>query len=241
MPVCLLTLKEEGLNYYKTGSGKAIVLLHGWGASGELMLPIARAIPNYTYVVPDLYGHGHTRHPDRPLTLDDYVSMVMILLKREKVDKAIFICHSFGGRIGIKIATRYPEVVERLILCDSAGLRPKKGFKYYTKRLNYIIRKRFGFSLDRCGSADFRVLKGEIRNTFKNVVAYHQDDEINDIKCPTLIVWGKKDKDTPMYMAKRLNKKINGSKLVVMKGVGHFSYAEDLKTFKRIVTKFLES
>lgn len=240
MHFCIFTLKK-GISYYKLGHGETIILLHGWGASGELMLPIARAIPNYNYVIPDLYGHGNTIHPSRALTLNDYVDMVLDIILHEGIDKATFICHSFGGRIGMKIATQYPHLVNRLILCDSAGLRPKKGFKYYTKRLNYIIRKRLGLSLDRCGSKDFQLLKGDIRETFKNIVGYYQDDEIEGINCPTLVVWGDKDKDTPMYMAKRLNRKIKGSRLVIIKDAGHFAYAEKLNTFKKIVTKFLES
>lgn len=239
MPDCLHTSKEK-LSYYKFGEGSPIVLLHGWGSSAELMLPISKAMPYYTYIVPDFYGHGRSPHPNYPLTVEDFAESIVKLLNEENIERATFVCHSFGGRVGIYLSTRYPNMVDRLILCDSAGLKPKRGIKYYIKRLNFIIRRTFGLNTDKCGSSEYRELNGVMKKTFSNVVNYFQDESLIKISSPTLVVWGEKDRVTPISMARKLTKNIANSKLVVIKGVGHFSYAEDLKTFKRAVEKFLE-
>lgn len=239
MPDCLHTSKEK-LTYYKVGKGRPIVLLHGWGASGELMLPISKALPNFTYIAPDFYGHGRSPHPDYPLTVEDYAESVIKLLKDEQIMRATFICHSFGGRIGIYIASLYPDMVDKLILCDSAGLKPKRGVKYYIKRLNFIIRRTFGLNTDKCGSFEYRALNGVMKKTFSNVVNYFQDERLKEITAPTLVVWGEKDRVTPIRMARKFAKEIKNCKLFIIRNVGHFSYAEDLKSFKQVVEKFLE-
>lgn len=242
MHACLHTTKEKNLTYYKIGNGnKFVVLLHGWGASAKLMFPIVKVIGEYTYLVPDLYGHGLTPHPDTPLAVTDYVDGVMDIIKEEKIDSAIFICHSFGGRLGVYIASHYPKLVDRLILCNSAGLRPKRGLKYYIKRANFIIRRKLGLNADGCGSSEYRALDRVMKRTFSNVVTYYQDNELGGIVAPTLIVWGGKDRVTPPYMARRFYKNIPNSRLCIFKKVGHFSYAEDLKTFKKVVVDFLEN
>ena len=240
MPYCLHTSKEK-LSYYKTGNGDAVVLLHGWGSSAELMLPISKAIPHHTYIIPDLYGHGNSPHPDYPLTVEDYAKSVLRLIKAEGIKKASFVCHSFGGRIGLYIASHYPDIVNRLILCDSAGLKPKKCIKYYIKRLDFIIRRALRLNTEKCGSSEYKALSGVMKKTFSNVVTYFQDDTLKDVLAPTLVVWGKRDRVTPIYMARKFVRHIPDSRLFVIKGVGHFSYAEDLRAFKRVAEKFLES
>lgn len=239
MPYCLHTSKEK-LSYHKLGKGNPIILLHGWGARGELMLPISKALPYFTYIAPDFYGHGLSPHPDYPLTVKDFSESIIELLRYEKIERATFICHSFGGRVGLYIASHYPDMVERLILCDSAGLKPKRGVKYYIKRANFIIRRTFGLSTDKCGSIEYKALSGAMKKTFSNVVNYYQDDQLKNISAPTLVVWGDKDRVTPISMARKFVKQIDNSKLHIIKGAGHFSYAEDLKDFKRVVEKFLE-
>lgn len=238
MPVCLS--EHSPINYIREGNGYPIVLLHGWGASAKLMMPITLAVKGYSYIVPDFYGHGNTPHPNYPLSIVDYANSVITILKEQKITRAHFVCHSFGGRVGIYLASCYPTLVNKLILVDSAGLKPKRRIKYYTKRLFYIIRRRLGMSTDKCGSADYKALDPIMKGTFVNVVNYHQDGQLSAIASPTLIVWGELDKDTPYSMAKKFKRKIPRSRLRVIKGVGHFSYAEDIKTFKKYVEEFLK-
>jgi len=216
------------------------LLLHGWGSKGELMMPIAYRLKGYKYIVPDFYGFGNSLHPNYPLELADYANGVLDILKKERVDRAIFICHSFGGRVGCFIASRYKSLVEKLVLCDSAGIKPKRHVNYYIKIWFYRIRKKLGLNTDKCGSTEYRELSPFMKKTFVNVVNYDQKKEIINIDSPTLIVWGKKDKTTPMYMARKFRRLIKNSHLVVLSGAGHFAYADDLDRFINYVKIFLK-
>ena len=78
------------------------------------------------------------------------------------------------------------------------------------------------------------------RGVFVRVVNTHLDKLMRYIKCPTLIIWGKDDKDTPPYMAKRLKRGIPNSELVFLDG-GHYSYIDSdygfANTLKRFITE----
>lgn len=203
------------------------------------MMPIAYKIKGYKYIVPDFYGFGESLHPEYPLKIDDYADGILDILRKEKIDSAIFICHSFGGRVGCYIASR-SNIVKKLILCDSAGIKPKRHIEYYIKIWFYRIRKRLGLSVENYGSPDYRALDTFVKKTFINVVNYDQTKEIKSIKCPTLIVWGENDRETPLYMARKFKRGIKDSKLVVISGAGHFAYADDVNAFSKIVTRFIK-
>ena len=79
-----------------------------------------------------------------------------------------------------------------------------------------------------------------MRNTFKKVVEQDLTSFAKKIMCPTLIVWGDGDCETPMWMAKRLKRLISGSGFVVLETAGHFSFADRPKEFTAAVRYFLE-
>lgn len=148
------------------------------------------------------------------------------------------VCHSFGGRVGIKLSAKYGYLIKNLILIDSAGIRPKRDFVYYLKIYRHKMLTKLKIRHE-AGSNDYKKLRGTIRETFKNVVNEDLSPYLSKIKVKTLIIWGNKDKDTPIYMAKKLNKKISNSRLIVLKGCGHFAYVERHTLFCEIVEKYL--
>lgn len=160
-----------------------------------------------TSTLVDFYGFGKTPHPDYPLTVKDYAEGVLALMDKLNIEKATLVGHSFGGRVAIYIAAKYPEKVEKLVLVDSAGIKPRRGIKYRLKILMHKILKKFGKGLK--GSKDYRALSPVMKKTFRNVVNYDETYLLSDITADTAIFWGDKDKDTPLYMARKLNKKLN--------------------------------
>ena len=71
------------------------------------------------------------------------------------------------------------------------------------------------------------------------MVSYDQTYLLERIDTPTLILWGKNDKETPLYMANKLEKKIKDSKLILLEG-GHYAYVEDLANFVKILSAFVK-
>ena len=167
-----------------------------------------------TSTLVDFYGFGKTPHPDYPLTVKDYADGVLALMDKLNIEK-----------------------VEKLVLVDSAGIKPRRGIKYRLKILMHKILKKFGKGLK--GSKDYRALSPVMKKTFQNVVNYDETYLLSDITADTAIFWGDKDKDTPLYMARKLNKKIKSSHLFLLTNAGHFSYLDNSGYFLKILSAFI--
>ena len=85
--------------------------------------------------------------------------------------------------------------------------------------------------MDNAGSEDYKILSDGMKKVFVSVVNRHLDEEFKNIKCDTLLLWGDRDNQTPLYQAKRLKRYIKKSELRVMKGCGHFAFLEDTRMF----------
>lgn len=227
--------------YYETfGKGAPVVVLHGWGASGKLARPLARLMGEGRFIIPDFYGFGSSPHPDHALRLDDYVDGVREILGKEGVSRATIIGHSFGGRVAIKLAVNYPELAERLILVNSAGIKPRRGLRYLVRVARYKLAKKMGKNLDHYGSSDYRALSSQMKGTFVNVVNEDLTPILKRITCPTLVIAGESDRDVPLYMGKIMKNKIKNSKLAVIQGAGHFSYVDSPNGVRCAVSSWLE-
>lgn len=225
------------MEYVINGQGdKAIIFLHGWGGGFESFSHTASALCA-RFICANVSFFNELEH--YPLTLDDYVEFVksiVVKLKTEhKCSYVTIVGHSFGGRVGIRLASE--NMVDRLMLVDSAGLRPRKGIKYLYRRTKRLFVKLFKLNIA-VGSPDFIALKGARKQTFINIVNTYQDGELTRITVPVLLFWGARDKDTPLYMARKIRRKVKDSALIVVKNGGHFSYLDDYKQFIATVNSF---
>lgn len=173
------------------------------------------------------------------MTLQDYADGVEEIIKRYDMKEVILVGHSFGGRVAILLAS-YLKCVKGVVLVDSAGLKPRFSLKRFLRKADYKIRKFFRLNTQKCGSADYKKLDGNMRITFKNVVNQYLDCLLPKIECDTLIVWGRYDKETPLYMAKRLKRGIKSSGLVILEG-GHYSYLDSYAEFLAILNSYFSN
>jgi pimeloyl-ACP methyl ester carboxylesterase len=77
-----------------------------------------------------------------------------------------------------------------------------------------------------------------MKRVFVSVVNTHLDGEFSQITAPTLLLWGEKDNQTPIYMARRMSKLIKDSRLVTLKGCGHFAFLDDTRAFLCELSRF---
>ncbi len=226
------------MNYKTFGEGRDIVFLHGWGGDISSFLFIAERLAGSARVtLVDFAGFGDTPEPDRPYTVADYAADVLSVMDAEEISSAAIVAHSFGGRVALELAAKHPDRVNSLALTDSAGVRPRRGLKYYLKVythkfLRFIGRK--GLK----GSSDYASLSPVMKRTFINVVNYDQTPLLKKISQPAAIFWGKDDKQTPVYMARKLKRGISNSEIFWLKG-GHFAYMEDVRVYFAILSAFL--
>ncbi|MDE6459999.1 MAG: alpha/beta hydrolase [Paramuribaculum sp.] len=118
--------------YDVTGCGKPLILMHGWGCNSSTVASIA-AVASKTHTVYnlDLPGHGSSPEPKDVWGVEEYTAAVEEFVSRLGLEKPSLIGHSYGGRIGILYASR--NKVDKLVLVDAAGVKPRRSIKYYYK------------------------------------------------------------------------------------------------------------
>lgn len=236
------------------GSGRDVLVLHGWGASGELMMPIVEPLAaNFRCIVPDFPGFGKTPPPSVAWSMDDYMEWTIRLLDRLGVEKVDVIGHSFGGRVAIKLATTFPQRMGKIVLTGSAGVRPRHGVAYQLrvrsfKAAKWIAMRRNAPALlkrwahkqaEQRGSDDYRAAHGTMRGTLVRVVNEDLTPLLAQVTQPTLLVWGSDDDVTPLANAQLMQSRIPDSGVVTFDNAGHYAYLEQPQRFAHIVDTFL--
>jgi pimeloyl-ACP methyl ester carboxylesterase len=236
------------------GSGPAVLLLHGWGVSSALFQPTMAGLKHaFTLIAPDFPGFGDTPAPPTAWSTHDYALWVVHLLDHLKISQIHVIGHSHGGRVAIMLASQWPERVTKLVLVDSAGLRPKRTIKYWVqvrafKGLRWLsgtslvptpLRNWAHTRITQRGSPDYQQAAGTVRASLVRVVNEDLRHLLPRIQVPTLLVWGENDQDTPLADGQLMEKLIPDAGLVVLKGASHYSYLEQSAAFCCIVETFL--
>lgn len=200
------------------GEGPPLLMLHGWGQSHESLLPLAELlIPYATPILIDLPGFGQSKTPATAWSSFDYADAIISHLNRLDIDSFGALGHSFGGKVSMSLALRYPNKVSSLFLLASSGIRPARSIPDKIRR--EAIRM-YGKALKKCdaafqtrwfedrfvprfGSADYRSA-GAMRAILVKSVNEDLSPLLDKICCPTHILWGEVDRETPLEMGKRL-------------------------------------
>ena len=102
------------------GKGPAVVLLHGFGDTGDMWEPLAENLArDHTVVVPDLRGLGLSSHPDGGYDKWNQAADVRGVLTRLGVDHAVVVGHDIGTMVAYAYARRYPDKTDRLVVMDA--------------------------------------------------------------------------------------------------------------------------
>lgn len=215
------------------------VFLHGWGCDHKSLLFCKDFLKEQNNLFIDFPPFGESGEI-REWSIFTYANMVISLCQHLNIKKFNLFGHSFGGRVAIIIAMLNRCETQKLVLIDSAGLKPKRNLRYYFKVFNYKIRKKLKLDVKNCGSGDYKNLSNDMKQIFVSIVNTHLDDFLPFICAETLILFGKNDATTPIYMAKKLHKKIKNSKLVIIDDAGHFPFLDRRIEFVSQIEDFIE-
>ena len=233
----------NGTNVYYDFFGqpceRVVLLLHGWGSPRDDFSNLINNFPQRSFLVIVFPTVGKSKKEIQGWSIYTYAQMLMSLCEHLKIKSVDIVAHSFGGRIAIILSAVECSFVHSCILVDSAGMKPRRSIKYHYKVVKYKLCRKLGKNTQNQGSKDYIALSPEMKKIFVGVVQTHLEAYAEKIKSPTLIFWGEKDKETPLYMGKRLNKLIQNSRLKVVDG-GHFAFLECKLQFHAIVKKFWE-
>ena len=246
------------MRYTDTGTGAGtVILMHGWGCTAETVEIIRRQLaPRHRVLTVDLPGHGKSTEPQllpdgRPWGVNEFTEMIEALARHEGIEAPILVGHSYGGRIGILYASR--NKVEKMVLVDAAGVKPRRPLSYYLKIYSFKLSKwitqlvlgkekaaaRIEAMRARKGSADYKNSSPMMRRVMSRSVNQDLCKYMPLIKAPTLLMWGEADTATPLSDARKMEKLIPGAGLVTFAGCGHYSFLDNPRAFGMVLDNFL--
>lgn len=230
------------LDYSLIGEKEPVVLfLHGWGMSKDCFDKLVPKLkPNQKSICLDFFGFGNSTEPENYFDTYEYAYHIFIFLKKIKVNKIIIVGHSFGGRVAIILSSLFDINIEGIILTSSAGIN-LFNLKTYLKIKSYKIAKKLSHiklikkNLKNFGSPNYKKSQDSLRCVFVRVVNQDLKFLLKYISMPCVLIWDKKDKETPYKMCKVLNRKIRNSHIVLFKSGGHFAFLFNQNKFAEII------
>lgn len=241
------------LHYRDTGEPDLppVVLMHGWGCNVDTVASIENIFKGKMRVLNiDLPGHGKSSEPPSVWGIEEFTSMIEKFISELNLEKPSLVGHSFGGRIGILLSSR--NDVDKLLLVDAAGIKPRRSLKYYWKvysfktmkniLLLFLGKEKGSKAVERLrgkkGSADYRNSSPRMRAIMSKCVNEDLKHVMPSIKAPTLLIWGENDTATPLSDAETMKRLIPDAGLVSFPGCGHYSFLDNPFGFKATVSSF---
>ena len=256
------------LRYLRSGSGPAVVLVHGFGSSLDTWKDVIPALAvDHEVVALDLPGFGLSDDP-ADLTIGDLPRAVVGLMDRLRIPCAALVGNSMGGAAVALVAAERPERVSALVLIDAAGfdLGPSG-----QPRLVRIMMSPLGELMARLPGKRLlvelalrQVFYDERLVTAERVAEYLRDakrpagylsvrslgeslrgqeriveDALAKVRAPTLVVWGRHDAWIPLATAARFTSAIAGSRQVLIADSGHLPQEERPQELLGELTRFL--
>lgn len=229
--------------------------MHGWGCDHTTLASIERTALQcgYRVVNVDFPGFGKSQEPSDVWGVEEYTALIEELVSTLGIERPVLLGHSFGGRVGILYASRHPEV-DKLILVDAAGIKPRRSLGYYRKvytfkfikHMMYLLygREKAEKKLDarraKAGSSDYAGASPMMRRILSKVVNEDLTYALPSVKAPTLLIWGENDTATPLADAKKMERLIPDAGLVSYPGCGHYSFLDNPGGFAAVLKSFLK-
>lgn len=231
---------------------RAVLILHGWGLSGSSYKELGKllSVNGYSVYMPNLPGFANEPlvHPN--MNLDDYIEFVHDFIKQKRLKKPVIIGHSFGGRVGIKFAWKYPQEVSTLVLTGVPVIRHRAFVQWIAYlaavvggnmmqvlplRIQQFLRKLLYFMI---GEWDY-YNAGPLRQVFKNIINEDLRQYMQGLRIPVVLLWGGRDRITPVEDIKKIHKALPTAQHSIVETAGHKLPYQNYKEFFREVQRFL--
>lgn len=244
----------ENIHYLEAGQGPPVILLHGLGSVKEIWLANlgALAAKYHVYAI-DQIGFGHSDKPLLDYKIVTYADFLQGFMQSQNLTKATLVGNSLGGWIALDFVARHPDMVDKLVLVDAAGLSALQAPKvdlnpssldgmravlesiFYDKKFvtdEFVVRAFTNHVHNNDGYTIQRTMAGVMQPQF-------EDQNLKSIHAPTLIVWGREDELIPEAIGEKLKDGISGAKLVVFDHCGHVPQLEKAEDFNHALLDFL--
>ena len=260
-----MNIMNKNIYYKEYGSGDPIVFLNGMMMGTNSWSPFTNKLSkDYRTITVDLLDQGRSDSSEDSYNIDVQVEFLKQFLQELNLEKVHLLGTSYGGKVALSFATKYPSSIKSLILSNTDSYTTNimndigKSWIYGASTLDSEIFSTLvmpyiyscGYyeenheEIKAKGKAFDNILDEEWYGRFKRGIesakGYNVYNELKRIKRPTLIISSEFDIVTPIGYQKLIHEQIEGSKWVIMKGAGHASMYEKPEEFLSIVMKFLK-
>ncbi len=227
----------QGIKFIQKGSKTDPVIIwgHGWGQSHAGFLELCTPLETLgRHILIDFPGFGESDMPPDIWGSGEYADHIAAFIKHKSTAPILWVGHSFGCRVGLQLAAKYPELIKGLFLIAGAGIPKQLPFYkslYFKTRIAIYkgLKKLIPFGLpeewliQKFGSADYKNADPILRKILVKVVNEDLRDIAPSIQCPVHFVYGEKDTETPPEIGKTLSGLIQDAKLSLLKDEDHYS------------------
>lgn len=245
------SIKQDGkFKYIEEGEGETLMLLHGlFGALSNFKDLIEHFRKSYKVVVPMLplleLDLLHT-------SVGGLQKFVNKFIEHRNYNQIHLMGNSLGGHVGLVHVLRKPERIKSLILTGSSGLfengmgdsYPKRGDKEYIRNKTALTFYDPAMATEELVNEVFEITNNRLKvikiiALAKSAIRNNLGDELNQIKVPTCLIWGKNDTITPPFVGEEFHKLIPNSELHFIDKCGHAPMMEVPDEFNSILEGFL--
>ena len=245
------------LHYRRFGSGKTIVLQHGFVGCGEIFAPLsAHLAPNFDVIATDLPGLGGSVDIPAPAEVGELAKILVGTLTKLDVDKFSILGHSLGSETALHLAMDFPERVEKLILYGGCAADLPERYESYEESIRRIDADGIVPTAARIATTwtnegadhplyEFMRSCGVNSNQegAKQLVRamgnFDVRDRLGEVQAKTLIICGDMDRTTHPRHSIEMWEKIPNSQLCILPNSAHAAHAELPGIFSQIVSRFL--
>lgn len=257
-------LTPEGrVHYYEAeprvaGGGIPLVLVHGLGDRDESWAPMLKRLKRAGFHVyaPDLLGYGRSPKPaDGDYTMEGEAKFVYDFMQALGLQKTHLAGWSMGGWIALTVAHEHPELLDRVVILDAAGMKfePKFPLTIFAPQTPEDAQRLFDLM-----EPDAKPLPQNVRRDFvRHLAAEHWiidknmkamvgsktfvDSYLPTLPEPLLIVWGSRDQLTPLELGQQMHALDPKSELDIVEGCGHLAPSLCASRVAPAVADFLKS
>jgi pimeloyl-ACP methyl ester carboxylesterase len=245
-------IKEEGkFKYVEEGKGEPLILLHGlFGALSNFEKLIEHFKPTHKVIVPlmPLFDLDilHT-------SVGGLAKFLHKFLEHKELNNVHLLGNSLGGHVALVHVLKHPERIKSLILTGSSGLfengmgdtYPRRGDYEYIKKKTEVTFYDPKTATKELVDEVFEITRNRLKvikiiALAKSAIRNNLGEELNNVKQPTLLVWGNNDTITPPFVGREFNRLIPNSELHFIDKCGHAPMMEQPEEFNIILDKFLK-
>ena len=241
------------------GKGLPLVLIHWFLGSSRMWEPQINFFKDYYRVItPDLPGFGRSNKALSYKNINEIAKIILKCLEEKNIEKFYLIGHSMGGMIAQEIVKLVKKKIIKLICYGTGPIGDipgrfetmeetrknlkKNGLKNTAYRIakTWFIEEEKSKYFYLCEEAGKSTTIEAVDKALIAMKTWNGLENLKNIKNPTLIIWGNKDKAYNFNQVETLNKNIINSKLIVIEGCSHNVHLEKPTIFNKFVIDFLE-